>query len=117
MKKSSSSSNMQKNSPLYNFVFILVLLFTALPFILFALLQFAPPSFGSSKKTIAAVDSSSKRMTAEERRAAREEARKASEAAALAQRNNTTAPIMTTTTITGPGMGKYILPSLSRDDK
>ena len=81
--KKSSSSNPQKNSPLYNLVFIIVLLFTALPFILFALLQFAPPSFGSSKKTVAAVDNSSKRMTAEERRAAREEARKASDPSSL----------------------------------
>ena len=72
MKKSNSSSNVQKNSPLYNLVFVLVLILTALPFVLFALLQFAPPSFGSSKKTVAAVETSSKRMTAEERRAARE---------------------------------------------
>ena len=48
--KKNSSSNPQKNSPLYNLVFVIVLILTALPFILFALLQFAPPSFGSSKK-------------------------------------------------------------------
>ena len=68
--KRSSNPNPQKNSPLYNLVFIIVLLLTALPFILFALIQFAPPSFGTSK-TVAAADTSTKRLTAAERRAAR----------------------------------------------
>ena len=67
--KKSSTSNPQKNSPLYNLVFILVLILTALPFILFALVQFVePPSFGS-KKTLAAADTGTKRLTLEERRA------------------------------------------------
>ena len=42
--KKSSSTNPQKNSPLYNLVFVIVLILTALPFVLFALIQFAPPS-------------------------------------------------------------------------
>ena len=100
--KKSSSTNPQKNSPLYNLVFVIVLILTALPFVLFALIQFAPPSFGSSKKTVTA-DTGTKRMTAEERRAAREEARKAEQQAAAAQRNATPAPVITTTTVTMPG--------------
>ena len=73
--KKNSASNLQKNSPLYNLAFIIVLILTALPFVLFALIQFAPPSFGSASKSVAAADTTPRRMTAAERRAAREEAR------------------------------------------
>ena len=101
--KRSSNSNPQKNSPLFNLVFVIVLLLTALPFVLFALLQFAPPSFASSK-TLTAADTTPKRLTAAERRAAREEARKATEATTVPARS--AGPVITTTTVTmGPGMG------------
>ena len=82
--KSSSASNPQKNSPLYNLVFIIVLILTAMPFVLFALIQFAPPSFGSASNSVASADTTPRRLTAAERRAAREEARKETEAAAAA---------------------------------
>ena len=103
--KSSSASNPQKNSPLYNLALIIVLILTAMPFVLFALIQFAPPSFGSASNSVASADTTPKRLSAAERRAAREEARKETEAAAAAAKNP--APIMTTTTVTmgGPGMG------------
>ena len=101
--KKSSASNPQSTSPLFNLALIIVLILTALPFILFALIQFAPESFGSTTKTVASTDTP-KRLSAAERRAAREEARKA-EAEAAARPAGTPAPIITTTTVPGPGPG------------
>ena len=99
MKK--SSSNPEKASPLMNLAIIIVLLLTALPIVLFAIVQINPPSFGTSSVKTVQTETETKRSTIAERRAEREEARKENEAPA-----KNPAPIITTTTVMpGPGMG------------
>ena len=49
----SSNPNPQKGNPLINLAIIIVLLLTALPIALFALVQIAPPSFGTKTATTA----------------------------------------------------------------
>ena len=67
--KSSSPSNPQKASPMMNLAIIIVLLLTALPIVLFALVQINPPSFGKPAATVQA--DTAKHSTAAERRAER----------------------------------------------
>ena len=49
----SSNPNPEKGNPLINLAIIVVLLLTALPIALFALVQIAPPSFGTKTATTA----------------------------------------------------------------
>ena len=55
--KNSSSANSQKDSPWINLAIVVVLLLTALPVVLFALIQIIPPSYGASSAVTPASNS------------------------------------------------------------
>jgi len=100
-----SSANPQKDNPWINLAIVVVLLLTALPVVLFALIQIVPPTYGASSAVTPASNANvgTKTTTAvEEKSAGKEEAQK-EEPRAVSQSNMVNNPRITTTTVPGPG--------------